>query len=154
MKAEGSERIAVGGKSGFKCIVNCLSGLQLTDDTTKRTTFEQAIGNALKINPLILGACSHLPYGIDTNGKLFWNGSYIDPQKNPAKVADALFGGASVVNADVQLRQDLLKMTASEIQTLQSSTSTFVKLAGTMLQSIWTDLPPADNTVTLDLSAR
>jgi hypothetical protein len=41
-----------------------------------------------------------------------------------------------------------------EIQTLQSSTSTFVKLAGTMLQSIWTDLPPADNTVTLDLSAR
>ena len=41
-----------------------------------------------------------------------------------------------------------------EIQTLQSSTSTFVKLAGTMLQSIWTDLPPADNAVTLDLSAR
>jgi hypothetical protein len=43
---------------------------------------------------------------------------------------------------------------SGEIQTLQSSTSTFVKLAGTMLRSIWTDLPPADNTVTLDLSTR
>jgi len=41
-----------------------------------------------------------------------------------------------------------------EMQTLQSSTSTFVKLAGSMLQSIWTDLPPADNAVTLDLAAR
>lgn len=102
-------------------IVNCLSGVQVTDDTTQRTTFEHVIAKALKVNPLILGACSHLPYGIDSNGKLFWNGSAVDPQKNPAKVADTLFGGASVVNADVQLRQDLLKLTASEIQTLQSS---------------------------------
>jgi len=110
-----------GSAASHSGIVNCLSGLQVTDDTTQRTTFEQVIGNALKINPLILGACSHLPYGIDTNGKLFWNGSAIDPQKNPAKVADTLFGGTSVVSADVQLRQDLLKLTASEIQTLQSS---------------------------------
>jgi hypothetical protein len=112
-----------GAAASHSGIVNCLSGLQIIDDTTQRTTFEQVIGNALKINPLILGACSHLPYGIDTNGKLFWNGSYIDPQKNPAKVADTLFGGTTVVNADVQLRQDLLKLTATEIQTLQSSLS-------------------------------
>jgi hypothetical protein len=110
-----------GSAASHSGIVNCLSGLQLTDDTTQRTTFEHAIGKALKINPLILGACSHLPYGIDPNGKLFWNGSYVDPQKNPAKVADALFGAAPVLSADVQLRQDLLKLTASELQTLQSS---------------------------------
>jgi len=110
-----------GAAASHSGIVNCLSGLQLADDTTQRTTFEHAIGKALKINPLILGACSHLPYGIDTNGKLFWNGSAVDPQKNPAKVADTLFGSAPVVSADVQLRQDLLKLTASELQTLQSS---------------------------------
>jgi hypothetical protein len=110
-----------GSAASHSGIVNCLSGLQITDDTTQRTTFEHAIGKALKITPLILGACSHLPYGIDTNGKLFWNGSCVDPQKNPAKVYDTLFGSAPVVSADVQLRQDLLKLTASEVQALQSS---------------------------------
>ena len=109
-----------GSAASHSGIVNCLSGLQIVDDSTQRTTFEHVIGKALKINPLILGACSHLPYGIDSNGKLFWNGSYVDPQKNPAKVFDTLFGAAPVVSADVQLRQDLLKLTASEIQTLQT----------------------------------
>lgn len=104
-------------------IVNCLSGLQITDDTSKRTSFEHAIGKALNLTPLILGACSHLPYGIDSNGKLFWDGSYIDPEKNPAKAADALFGASKAPSADVQLRQDLLKLTSAEIQTLQSSLS-------------------------------
>lgn len=42
----------------------------------------------------------------------------------------------------------------TEIQTLQASSDKTMKLSGTMLQSIWTDLPPPDNAVTLDLSAR
>lgn len=41
-----------------------------------------------------------------------------------------------------------------EIQSLLASTNTVELLAGAMLQSIWTDLPPPDNTVTLDLAAR
>ena len=46
------------------------------------------------------------------------------PAKSPVAAADALFGGSTTpppANADVQLRQDLLAFTASEIQTLQSS---------------------------------
>jgi Protein of unknown function (DUF1552) len=105
-------------------IVNCLSGSTAVDTTTARTTMEQVIAQALGVNPLILGACSHQPYGIDNNGMLFWNGTPIDPQKSPVKAADTLFGGATPaapVNADVQLRKDLLALTASEIQTLQTS---------------------------------
>jgi hypothetical protein len=39
-------------------------------------------------------------------------------------------------------------------ETLMSSSDAVKSLSGTMLQSIWTDLPPPDNTVTLDLAAR
>jgi hypothetical protein len=39
-------------------------------------------------------------------------------------------------------------------QTLKASGDSVKVLSGTMLQSIWTDLPPPDNTVTLDLAAR
>ena len=41
-----------------------------------------------------------------------------------------------------------------EVQALMSSSNRVMQLSGTMLQSIWTDLPPPDNTVTLDLAAR
>ena len=41
-----------------------------------------------------------------------------------------------------------------EVQTLLGSGTAVGLLAGVMLQSIWTDLPPADNTVVLDLAAR
>lgn len=107
-------------------IVNCLSGLTVSDTTTPRTSVEQVIAKALNVKPLILGACSHLPTGMDSNGMLFWNGTPIDPQKSPVAAADALFGGASnppPVSADVQLRSDLLAFTASEIQGLQSTLS-------------------------------
>jgi len=109
-------------------VVNCLSGIETLDDTTPRTTMEHVIGKALNVKPTILGACSHQPYGLDIHGKLFWNGSAVDPEKNPAKAADTLFGGSSSggsggtgMTADAQLRQDLLKLTASEIQGLQST---------------------------------
>ena len=43
---------------------------------------------------------------------------------------------------------------AAKAQTLKSSSDFVMNLSGTMLQSIYTDLPPPDNTVTLDLAAR
>jgi DNA repair exonuclease SbcCD nuclease subunit len=42
----------------------------------------------------------------------------------------------------------------NEVGTLVTSGISVELLAGVMLQSIWTDLPPADNTVTLNLAAR
>ena len=56
----------------------------------------------------------------------------------------AHYAGDEVMSSDAQ----------GEIQTLQSSTSGTEKLAGMMLLSIWTDLPPPDDTVTLDLGTR
>jgi hypothetical protein len=112
------------GGATHEGIVNCLSGYSGTDTTGARTSVDQVIAQGLNVKPLTLGACSHQPYGIDNNGMLFWNGTAIDPQKNPAAAADQLFGGtssAAPVNADVQLRQDLLTLTASEIQALQTS---------------------------------
>jgi hypothetical protein len=107
-------------------IVNCLSGSLVTDTTTPRTTVEQVIAKSMGVKPLILGACSHLPYGMDSNGMLFWDGTPIDPQKSPVKAADSLFGAATTgptppVDFDVQLRKDLLTLTAGEIQGLQST---------------------------------
>lgn len=108
-------------------IVNCLSGFDKDDETTPRTTVEHVIGKALGIKPLILGACSHQPYGLDKNGKLFWDGTPIDPEKNPAKVADMLFGGSlggngapapPPGNSDVEFRNALLALTEAEIQAL------------------------------------
>jgi len=107
-------------------IVNCLSGYTGADTTASRTTVDQVIGKALGVKPLILGACSHMPSGMDHNGMLFWNGTPIDPQKSPVAAFDSLFGGSSggttaPVSADVQLRQDLLAFTATEIQGLSST---------------------------------
>jgi hypothetical protein len=56
----------------------------------------------------------------------------------------AHYAGDEVMPADAQ----------AEVQTLLSSTDFVEQLSGAMLQSIWTDLPPSDNTVTLDLAAR
>ena len=106
-------------------IVNCLTGLTTGDTTTPRTSVEQVIARALGVKPLVLGACSHQPYGMDLNGMLFWDGTPIDPQKSPVKAADSLFGAtggpAPPVDHDVQLRKDLLALTASEVQGLQSA---------------------------------
>jgi hypothetical protein len=137
-------------------IVNCLSGVQTVDTTTARTTVEHVIAKALNVKPLILGACSHITNGLDANGMLFWNGTPVDPEKNPAKAFDALFGGQTTtppVNADVQLRKDLLAFTAAEVQdlqkTLQSLTSENTKLATHLasIQSLQADgnvvMPPS-----------
>jgi hypothetical protein len=111
-------------------IVNCLSGSTAIDTSTARTSVEHVIAKALNVKPLILGACSHQPFGLDSNGMLFWNGTPVDPQKSPVAAADALFGGGTTappVSADVQLRKDLLAFTASEIQSLQTSLSSLTR---------------------------
>lgn len=107
-------------------VLSCLSGFSggSGDETTPRTSMEHVIAHALGVKPLILGACSHQPYGLDTNGKLFWDGTAVDPQKNPAAAADALFGKTSAAppaNADAEMRKELLALTATEIQSLQSA---------------------------------
>ncbi len=108
-------------------IVNCLSGVETLDSTTSRTTLEHTIAQGLGVKPLILGACSHLPYGLDSNGMLFWNGSPIDPEKDPSKVADELFGTSTapspMVDPNVELRSQLLGLTAAEIEDLSGQLS-------------------------------
>jgi hypothetical protein len=108
-------------------IVNCLSGVggpKGTDTTLPRTTVDQVIAKGLGVKPLILGACSHQTYGLDLHGMLFWDGTAIDPLKNPAAVADSLFAKPTNPNmSDAQLRSQLLTLTESEIQSLQKELS-------------------------------
>ncbi|MET0791951.1 MAG: DUF1552 domain-containing protein [Polyangiaceae bacterium] len=114
----------LGGET-HSSVLTCLSGLDGVPDATKpRTSLEHVIAQALGVKPLILGACSHLATNFDDNGKLFWNGTAVEPQKSPAAAADALFKGAPttpVDNSDAQLRKDLLALTAGEIQSLQAT---------------------------------
>ncbi len=106
-------------------IVNCLSGLSASPkrrDLERRSNTRSRGG--LGVKPLILGACSHIATNFDKNGKLFWDGTAVEPQKSPVAAADSLFGGAASVpvsSADAELRKDLLALTASEIQALHDS---------------------------------
>jgi hypothetical protein len=116
------------GGSTHTGIVSCLSGVDgggTPETTSPRTTLEQVIAQGLGVKATVLGACSHQPYGLDDNGKLFWNGTAIDPQKNPASAADSLFANliapTAGPNPDVQLRSDLLGLTVAEIQALQGT---------------------------------
>lgn len=111
-------------------VVNCLSGVSTSDTTTPRTTLEQIIARGLNKKALVLGACSHIPYQLDKNGMLFWDGTPIDPEKSPVAAADRLFGGGGATtptNHDVELRKDLLTLTAAEVQGLQSELSGLTK---------------------------
>jgi len=110
--------------------VNVLSGVNTGDETTPRTTIDQVIAKGLGVESLILGACSHQTYGIDLHGKLFWDGTAIDPQKNPAAAADKLFGNLSntpTVSADEQLRTALLDLTTAELKDLKGTVSGLTK---------------------------
>jgi hypothetical protein len=113
------------GGATHEGIVNCLSGVGKTDITTPRTTVDQVIAQGLKVQPLILGACSHQPWALDNHGMLFWNGTAIDPEKDPSKVADTLFSGppTNANMAEAQLRTDLLNLTIGEIEGLQTELS-------------------------------
>jgi hypothetical protein len=112
----------VGAHDTHNGIVNCLSGANVGDTTTPRTTVEHVIAEGLGVKPLILGACSHPPYGLDQNGMLFWDGTPVDPEKDPAKAADALFGSLGeqpMVDPNIELRNQLLSLTEAEIQALR-----------------------------------
>ena len=104
-------------------IVNCLSGVNTVDETTPRMTVEHVIAKGIGAKPLILGACSHPPFGIDSHGKLFWDGTTaVDPQKSPVKVADQLFGATSMPTvSDADLRAKVLDLTQAEVQDLQKT---------------------------------
>jgi len=122
-----------GDFSAHEGIVNVLSGSDISDTTSPRTSVETVIAKALGVQPVILGACAHQPYGLDRNAMLFWNGTPIDPQKDPSAVADKLFGGAAAaapastgsasannaVSNDVQFRNELMTLTAQELEDLQ-----------------------------------
>jgi hypothetical protein len=56
----------------------------------------------------------------------------------------AHYAGDEFMSSDTQVN----------IQTLRSTGDIHTALAATMLTSIWTDLPPPDNNLTLDLAAR
>src|SRR5450755_1549606 len=113
------------GGSTHSGIVSCLSGLDGAPDSTRpRTSLEHVIAHALGVKPLILGACAHTATNFDDNGKLFWDGTAVEPQKSPVVAADALFGGApapAAGNSDAELQKTLLALTASEIQSLQGT---------------------------------
>lgn len=109
-------------------VVNFLTGYQGGDDTTPRTSLEHVIGKELGIKPLILGACANRGFGLDLNSKAFWNGTPVDPEKDPSAVATRLFSGAAAPatpggqpNPDLKLRAALLQLSAGELGELQSS---------------------------------
>lgn len=129
-------------------VVNFLSGYKLADDSGARTSFEHVIGKELGIRPLILGACANRGYGLDASSKVFWNGTAVDPEKNPAAAADRLFGGSTAPtqpsnpdqpNPDLKLRSEILKLNHAELEELHNAvnglTSERSKLQ-THLQSI------------------
>jgi Protein of unknown function (DUF1552) len=116
------------GASTHQGILTMLSNFgdgRTVDDTTPRTTFEHVIANGLGARPLLLGAIPHRPCGIDTDGKLMWDGQYVVPEKNPLVAFDRTFGattsssgGAADVN--VQLRNALTQLTEGQLGALRS----------------------------------
>jgi hypothetical protein len=91
----------------------------------------------LGLESLITGVIEAPPYSLWAE-----SAARISPWLGDGLVAH--YAGDEVMPADAQ----------AEVQTLLSSTDFVEQLSGAMLQSIWTDLPPSDNTVTLDLAAR
>ncbi len=107
-------------------VVNFLSGELTEDDSSPRVTLEHVVGNELGIKPLVLGACAHIPFGMDRNGMVYWNTTPIDPEKDPSKVADQLFGGLGAgeePNPELALRAELLQLTQTEVEALQAEVS-------------------------------
>jgi hypothetical protein len=125
----------LGDAPAHEGVVNFLTGYQGPDTTTARTSVEHVIGNALGIKPLILGAMARRPFGLGLESMVFWNGTPIDPEKDPSAVADRLFkGGTSAPptepntpNPELALRSELLKLTRTELGELQGAVSSLTK---------------------------
>ena len=88
---------------------------------------------------LITSLIEAAPYNVSAA-----DASQLAPWLGDGLVAHYAGDEAYPIPADVQ----------TTVQSLMSSSDTIKRLSGTMLQNIWTDLPPLDNTVTLDLSTR
>src|SRR5690606_10135779 len=68
---------------------------------------------------------------LDRNSKVFWDGTPIDPQKDPSVVADRLFKGGNAApanpgepsqpNPELALRGELLKLTEAELSDLRGA---------------------------------
>lgn len=117
------------GASTHEALVVALSGLsgasgQLPDDSSARVTLEHQIAAGLNVEPLILGACAHRPFGLDKDGKLMWDGSAVVPEKNPLAAYSAAFGSLGSTPApagpdpDVELTNSLRSLTEGELQAL------------------------------------
>ncbi len=111
--------VALSGQSGG---VDTLPG-----DTASRVTLEHQIAAGLNVQPLILGACAHRPFGLDKDGKLMWDGTPVVPEKNPLAAYDAAFAGlgqgmvpaAPGPDPDVALTNALRSLTEAELEGLQ-----------------------------------
>ena len=117
-----------GEAAAHEGVVNFLTGYTGADDTTPRTSVEHVIGKELGIKPLILGACANRGFGLDLSSKVFWNGTPVDPEKDPSAVATRLFSGAAAPtgpegqpNPDLKLRAALLALNAAELGELQTA---------------------------------
>lgn len=121
------------GASTHEGIVKFLSNHKgaNNDDTTPRTSIEHFIANELGYRPLILGAVPHDTYGQSFNSKLFWDGTAVVPEKSPLKAYDEVFGGLGGEKpdsgADDDLYQSLLRLTESEIVSLQGEVKGLTK---------------------------
>jgi hypothetical protein len=118
------------GAMTHEAITVALSGLgggdKLPDDNAPRVTLEHQIAAGLNVQPLILGACAHRPFGLDKDGKLMWDGTPVVPQKNPLAAYDAVFAGlgqgttpAPGPDPNVALTDALHSLTEAELQGLQ-----------------------------------
>lgn len=120
----------LGDGETHESVVNFLSGYKGKDDTGARTTMEHVIAKELGVKPLLLGACANRGWGLDASSKVFWNGTAVDPEKNPAAAADRLFAGGAAPaeptnpdqpNPDLALRAEILKLNAAELEELHSA---------------------------------
>lgn len=108
-------------------------------DLQGATSFQEyAHGRLLTgLDQLVASLITAPPYSIATD-----EAQQISPWLAQGLVAH--YAGDEVMPADAQ----------ADVQTLMAYPDVASKLAGGMLASVWTDLPPPDNNVTLDLATR
>jgi len=104
----------------------------MNDETTPRTSFEHVIAAALGTEPLILGAIPHRVWGLDKDGKLFWDNQPVVPQSNPLTAYDATFGGLGANAGDLavktQLRDALTALTTSQLNNMSQALGNLTKV--------------------------
>jgi len=98
-------------------------------DVSPRLSIDHAIGQKLKVKPLVLGASSRPLGSVNLYSKVSWDGTgFVEAEKNPVKAADKVFAGLkasgdAAPSPDVAARKALLDLTASEIEGLQKELS-------------------------------